>query len=78
MGVVGDMSVGDNLSMKKYRTKELSSHSVIKRNWVRKFADHLIEVFTIKTQPGHIGKFLSGGNIQKTILAGKSIHAGAS
>jgi simple sugar transport system ATP-binding protein len=70
MGVVGDMSVGDNLSMKKYRTKELSSHSVIKRNWVRKFADHLIEVFTIKTPNQDTSvKFLSGGSIQKTILA---------
>jgi simple sugar transport system ATP-binding protein len=70
MGVVGDMSVGDNLSMKKYRTEELSSHSIIKRGWVRKFADHLIEVFTIKTpsQDTRV-KFLSGGNIQKTILA---------
>jgi len=70
MGVVGDMSVGDNLSMKKYRTDELSSHSVIKRNWVRKFADHLIEAFTIKTPSQDTSvKFLSGGNIQKTILA---------
>ncbi len=70
MGVVGDMSVGDNLSMKKYRTEELSSHSIIKKGWVRKFADHLIEVFTIKTpsQDTRV-KFLSGGNIQKTILA---------
>ena len=70
MGVVGDMSVGDNLSMKKYRTNELSTHNVIKRGWVRKFADHLIEVFTIKTpnQDTRV-KFLSGGNIQKTILA---------
>lgn len=70
MGVVGDMSVGDNLSMKKYRTDELSSHSVIKRNWVRKFADHLIETFIIKTPSQDTSvKFLSGGNIQKTILA---------
>lgn len=70
MGVVGDMSVGDNLSMKKYRTTELSSHSVIKKSWVRKFADHLIETFTIKTPSQDTSvKFLSGGNIQKTILA---------
>ena len=70
MGVVGDMSVGDNLSMKKYRTQELSSHSVINKSWVRKFADHLIDVFTIKTPSQDTSvKFLSGGNIQKTILA---------
>jgi len=70
MGVVGDMSVGDNLSMKKYRTKELSDHSIIKRSWVRLFADRLIETFTIKTPSQDTSvKFLSGGNIQKTILA---------
>ncbi|MDD4574701.1 MAG: ATP-binding cassette domain-containing protein, partial [Sphaerochaeta sp.] len=70
MGVVGDMSVGDNLSMKKYRTKELSDHSIIKRSWVRLFAEKLIETFTIKTPSQDTSvKFLSGGNIQKTILA---------
>lgn len=70
MGVVGDMSVGDNLSMKKYRTAELSLHNIIKRGLVRKFADHLIELFTIKTPNQDTSvKFLSGGNIQKTILA---------
>ncbi|MBI9095116.1 MAG: ABC transporter ATP-binding protein [Sphaerochaeta sp.] len=70
MGVVGDMSVGDNLSMKKYRTKELSNHSIIKRAWVRLFADRLIEAFTITTPSQDTSvKFLSGGNIQKTILA---------
>ena len=64
------MSVGDNLSMKKYRTKELSTHSIIKRGWVRLFADRLIETFTIKTPSQDTSvKFLSGGNIQKTILA---------
>ncbi|MGB4405254.1 MAG: ABC transporter ATP-binding protein [Sphaerochaeta sp.] len=70
MGVVGDMSVGDNLSMKKYRTKELSRHSIINRGLVRLFADRLIETFTIKTPSQDTSvKFLSGGNIQKTILA---------
>jgi simple sugar transport system ATP-binding protein len=70
MGVVGDMSVGDNLSMKKYRTAELSQHNIIKRGLVRKFADRLIDLFAIKTPNQDTSvKFLSGGNIQKTILA---------
>jgi simple sugar transport system ATP-binding protein len=70
MGVVGDMSVGDNLSMKKYRTEELSNHSVIKKSLVRIFAEKLINTFTIKTPSQDTSvKFLSGGNIQKTILA---------
>lgn len=70
MGIVGDMSVGENLSMKKYRTEELSHHSVINKSKVREFASRLIEKFVIKT-PNQFtsAKFLSGGNIQKTILA---------
>ena len=70
MGVVGDMSVGDNLAMKKYRTHELSSGPVVKRSRLRLFADKLIQSFIIKTPNQDTAvKFLSGGNIQKTILA---------
>ncbi len=70
MGVVGDMSVGDNLAMKKYRTHELSSGPVVKRSRLRLFADKLIKSFIIKTPNQDTAvKFLSGGNIQKTILA---------
>jgi simple sugar transport system ATP-binding protein len=69
-GVVGDMSVGDNLAMKKYRTDEISHGVVIKRSFLRAFADKLIKAFTIKTpDQDTCVKFLSGGNIQKTILA---------
>ena len=69
-GVVGDMSVGDNLAMKKYRTNEISRGAVIKRSFLRAFADKLIEAFVIKTpDQDTCVKFLSGGNIQKTILA---------
>lgn len=70
MGIVGDMSVGENLAMKKYRTDELSHHKVIKRGLLRTFADRLIRIFTIKTPTQDTSaKFLSGGNIQKLILA---------
>jgi simple sugar transport system ATP-binding protein len=70
MGIVGDMSVGDNLSMKKYRTAELSDHNIVNRAHIRIFAKKLIDRFTIKTPTQNTSaKFLSGGNIQKTILA---------
>ncbi len=70
MGVVGDMSVGENLAMKKYRTEEISRGAVIKKTFMRAFADKLIKAFTIKTpDQDTCVKFLSGGNIQKTILA---------
>ena len=70
MGVIGDMSVGDNLAMKKYRTNEISHGPVVKRSLLRVFADKLIKNFVIKTPNQDTSvKFLSGGNIQKTILA---------
>lgn len=70
MGTVGDMSVGENLSMKKYRTKEISQGGIIKRSFMRAFADKLIKTFVIKTPDQNTCvKFLSGGNIQKTVLA---------
>ncbi len=70
MGIVGDMSVCDNLAMKKYRTQELEKHGVLEKKKFRSFASRLIEKFTIKTSSQETEvKFLSGGNIQKTILA---------
>ncbi len=70
MGVVGDMSVGENLAMKKYRTNEISRGIVMKKGFMRSFADKLIKSFVIKTpDQDTCVKFLSGGNIQKTILA---------
>jgi len=70
MGVVGDMSVGENLAMKKYRTNEISRGMVMKKSFMRSFAEKLIKAFVIKTPNQDTSvKFLSGGNIQKTILA---------
>lgn len=70
MGVVGDMSVGENLAMKKYRTPHICKGVVIKRPLLRSFAEHLIKAFSIATPSQDTSvKFLSGGNIQKTILA---------
>ncbi len=48
MGVVGDMSVGENLAMKKYRTNEISRGMVMKKSFMRSFADKLIKAFVIK------------------------------
>jgi len=70
MGVVGDMSVQDNLAMKKYRTNELSNGVLIQKGLFGKFANRLIQIYCIKTPTKNTEvKFLSGGNIQKTILA---------
>jgi general nucleoside transport system ATP-binding protein len=70
MGSVGDMPVADNIAMKGYRTTPLSKRGVLKRQRIVEFARRMIEAFQISTPaPQTHVKFLSGGNIQKTILA---------
>ncbi len=70
VGSVGDMSVASNLAMKEYRQPPLSTGIFLLPQRITSMARKLIEAFKIMT-PGpdtHL-KFLSGGNIQKTILA---------
>ncbi|MFO7848406.1 MAG: ABC transporter ATP-binding protein [Spirochaetia bacterium] len=75
-GVIGDMSVGNNLAMKGYRKAPISEHGIMHPRRILVMAKKLIEVFKISTpSPNTNVKFLSGGNIQKTILA-REIEAG--
>jgi simple sugar transport system ATP-binding protein len=70
VGSVGDLSVASNLAMKEYRKPPLSKGIFLIPQRITSLAKKLIERFKIMT-PGpdtHL-KFLSGGNIQKTILA---------
>jgi len=70
MGIVGDMSVSNNLAMKKYRDEPLSKRGVLHLDLILSFAKSMITFFNISTpKPTTLVKFLSGGNIQKTILA---------
>jgi len=70
MGAVGEMPVADNLVMKGYRTPPLSRQGVLQRRRIIEFARSMIQLFQIATpSPQTYVKFLSGGNIQKTILA---------
>ncbi len=70
MGIVGDMSVSSNLVMKKYRKEPLSKRGVLQLDDILNFAKRMISFFNIATpEPTTLVKFLSGGNIQKTILA---------
>lgn len=70
MGVVGDMSVADNLVMKGYRKEPLTRHGILHPKRIVETARRLIEAFRIATPAPHTHvKFLSGGNVQKTILA---------
>jgi general nucleoside transport system ATP-binding protein len=70
MGTVGDMAVAENLAMKGYRNEPINEKGVLRPNQILKFAKRLIGSFNIITpNPYTHIKFLSGGNIQKAILA---------
>ena len=70
MGTVGNMAVAENLAMKGYREEPISEKGVLRPNQLLDFAKKLITSFKIITpNPYTHIKFLSGGNIQKTILA---------
>lgn len=70
MGIAGNMDISENLIMKGYRDEPLSSKGFIRPNRIIDFAKRLIDSFRIATPtPKTRVKFLSGGNIQKTILA---------
>jgi general nucleoside transport system ATP-binding protein len=70
MGSVGGMAVADNIAMKAYRSEPLARRGLLNRQRIQEFARVMIEVFQISTpSPQTFVKFLSGGNIQKTILA---------
>ena len=70
MGVVGDMSVASNLVMKGYRRKPITHGGLLDPRRIIDFAKRMIDSFKIATPtPDTHVKFLSGGNIQKTILA---------
>jgi simple sugar transport system ATP-binding protein len=70
VGAVGDLSVASNLAMKRYRSRPLAAGIFLLPKRIVDFARSLIEKFRIATpSPQTQVKFLSGGNIQKTILA---------
>lgn len=70
MGAVGNMAVADNLAMKGYRQSPLGAGGVLRYQRILEFARRMIETFRIATpNPQTRVKFLSGGNLQKTILA---------
>lgn len=70
MGIVGDMSVAHNLAMKEYRKAPLTQYGILHPGRILEMAKKMISFFMIATPSPYTNvKFLSGGNIQKTILA---------
>ncbi len=70
MGAVGNMPVSDNISMKGYRQSPMAEKGILRPRQMLRFAREMIKRFEIATPtPATRIKFLSGGNIQKAILA---------
>ncbi len=70
MGVAGNMAVAENLAMKGYRSAPISRRGLLDPRRILDFARRMIQAFRIATpSPQTQVKFLSGGNLQKVILA---------
>lgn len=70
MGIVPGMTVEENLILKKHHRPPFSSGPLLRLAEVRRFAEQAIEEYEIITpSPKTPAKLLSGGNIQKLILA---------
>ena len=69
-GLVPDFSLSENLILGQQRSVLYRRGLFLNREQIRKFAAMCVSTFEIKTPSlSHTTKFLSGGNIQKIILA---------
>ncbi|MBL7182857.1 MAG: ABC transporter ATP-binding protein [Anaerolineae bacterium] len=70
MGLVPNLAVSDNVILKSYREPPLARGPFLDRSSIARFAARLIEAFSIVTPSQETPvKLLSGGNLQRTILA---------
>jgi simple sugar transport system ATP-binding protein len=75
-GLIGSMGVSDNLILKGYRRRPLSRLGFLIKSATERFTDRLIKEFEIATPSRDTQvRTLSGGNLQKVILA-REITAG--
>jgi ABC-type uncharacterized transport system ATPase subunit len=67
---VGNLSLSENVVLKRYRDDRFANGPFLDREVIDTFADGLIDQYNIAT-PGHdtAVRLLSGGNLQKVILA---------
>ena len=70
MGLVPNLAVSDNVILKSYRDRPLARGPFLDRPSISRFAAGLIERFSIATPSQETPvRLLSGGNLQRTILA---------
>lgn len=65
--IIGDMTVADNLVLEQIEDYTRFGH--LSHKQIREHAEQMIRDFQIKASPDDLARTLSGGNIQKIILA---------
>jgi simple sugar transport system ATP-binding protein len=69
-GLVGSMSIGENLAFRRYRKPPMSGFGWLRRRSIRAYADGLIERFRIPARDDRLQVAkLSGGGLQRVIIA---------
>jgi simple sugar transport system ATP-binding protein len=69
-GLIGDLSISENLSAERYRDREFCRFGFRRFQRIRQFAQQLIKSFDVRCQGANaLVRQLSGGNMQKLILA---------
>ncbi len=69
-GIAPDLSVAENLIIRYYDRRPFSNWILLNRDYIMEWAKRMIEKYKIATpSPEKPAKFLSGGNIQRIIIA---------
>jgi len=66
-GMVADLTVTENLALE--HLDEFTRNGILDRKAIHRHAEELIDQFQIKAKPGDATRTLSGGNMQKMLLA---------
>jgi ABC-type uncharacterized transport system ATPase subunit len=69
-GVAPSLSVASNVVLKSYRGRDVSHGPLLRFRRIRELADRVIERYDVRTSGPHVPAWqLSGGNLQKVVLA---------
>jgi simple sugar transport system ATP-binding protein len=69
-GIVGDLTVAENLILERTRSEEVQRHGLLRHGAIRAAAEAAIRAFDVRCPgPDAPIRLLSGGNIQKLLLA---------
>jgi general nucleoside transport system ATP-binding protein len=69
-GIIGNFTIAENMILREHHKPPFSQHGFLKLKDIAAHSEALVERFQVKTPSiKTLGKSLSGGNIQKVILA---------